>query len=487
MTVLAIDLGTGSVKVAVVDADLRVLAVTSRPYPVRSPRPGAAETEPAAWARAVADGVQAVLSGRCGAVDPAALTAVGLSGQMHGVVLLGPDGAALDSALLWSDTRATAEVARLAAAPPAVRERLANPLVPGMAGPLLALLARTEPVALWRAAAAVSPKDWLRVAIAGPDALAADPSDASATLLWDVPGNRWDAEVCAILGVDPALLPPVRASSDVAGRTTGALGLPPGLPVVTGAADTACAAFGTGTVRPGRGLVAVGTGAQVLVPLDAPIPTGPAPVTHTYRSAVPGGWYRMGAVQSAGMTLERVLGWFGAGWDEALAALRERPDGDPVFLPYLAGERTPWLDPALRGSWTGLGLEHDRRAILRAALSGVACALADAWDAVLDTGADPGVPFLVGGGSVDPGWRQLLADTLRTPLQPVAVPHAAALGAAALALVGTGVLAAADAPGLLEQVTLGPRPAPLVEPDVAAIGWVLELRARFEAARHRLA
>ena len=486
MTVLAIDLGTGSVKVAVVDADLRVLAVTSRAYPVRSPRPGAAETEPAAWAGAVADGVRAVLSGRHGAIDPGALTAVGLSGQMHGVVLLGPDGGALGSALLWSDTRATAEVARLAAAPPAVLERLANPLVPGMAGPLLALMARTEPVALWRAASAVSPKDWLRVAIAGPDALAADPSDASATLLWDVPGNRWDAEVCALLGVDPDLLPPVRPSADVVGRTTGALGLPPGLPVVTGAADTACAAFGTGTVRPGRGLVSVGTGGQVLVPLDAPIVTGPAPVTHTYRAAVPRGWYRMGAVQSAGLTLERVLGWLGAGWDEALAALRERPDGDPVFLPYLTGERTPWLDPALRGSWTGLGLGHDRAALLRAALGGVACALADAWDAVLDTGADPGVPFLVGGGTVDPGWRQLLADTLRVPLQPVAVPHGAALGAAALALVGTGVLAAADAPALLEQVALGPRPAPLVEPDVAANGWVLEQRARFEAARHRL-
>ena len=124
-----------------------------------------------------------------------------------------------------------------------------------MAGPLLALMARTEPVsALAGVRPPVQPKDWLRVAIAGPGALAADPSDASATLLWDVPGNRWDAEVCGLLDVDPDLLPPVRPSADVVGRTTGALGLPPGLPVVTGAADTAAAALGTGTVRPGRGL-----------------------------------------------------------------------------------------------------------------------------------------------------------------------------------------------------------------------------------------
>ncbi len=127
---------------------------------------------------------------------------------MHGVVLLGPQGGALGSALLWPDTRATAEVARLAAAPAAVRERLANPLVPGMAGPMLAMLARTEPVMLWQAVAAVAPKDWLRVALAGPDAIATDPSDASATLLWDVPGNRWDAEVCELLGIDAGSAPP---------------------------------------------------------------------------------------------------------------------------------------------------------------------------------------------------------------------------------------------------------------------------------------
>src|SRR6185312_3250248 len=148
------------------------------------------------------------------------------------------------------------------------------------------------------------------------------------------------------------------------------------------------------------------------------------PVTSTYRSALPtgtalGGWYRMGGVLSAGLVLERVLSWLGAGWDEALAAVRT-PLGagshDPVFLPHLAGERTPWLDPHLRGAWTGLGLEHDRRSLLRAALTGVACTIADAWDAVGETGVDAGVPLLVGGGSVDPAWRQLLADTLRTPL-----------------------------------------------------------------------
>ena len=485
MSVLALDLGTGSVKAALVDDELRVLAHASRPYPVVAPRPGAALTEPARWAEAVSDAVGEVLAG--GSRAARSLAGVGLCGQMHGLVLLGADGAAQGPALLWPDTRATAEVERLAAAPAALRERLANPLSPGMAGPLLALVTRTEPVTLWQTAAAVQPKDWLRVALAGPGALAADPSDASATLLWDVPGNRWDAEACAVLGVDPQLLPPVRASHDVVGRTTGALGLPAGLPVVTGAGDTASAALGTGTVRPGRGLLAVGTGAQVVVPLARPGTPGATPVTHTYRAAVPGGWYRMGAVQSAGLTLERVLAWLGAGWDEALAALAGRRGEDPVFLPHLAGERTPWLDPRMRGAWTGLGLEHDRPALLRSALAGVACAVADAWDAVADTGAAPGVPFLVGGGSVHSAWRQLLADALRTPLQPVAAPHAAVLGAAALALVGTGALELDEAVKHLDETARGAGAPQYVEPDIDAIGWVLELRARFEDARHRLA
>jgi xylulokinase len=486
MSVLALDLGTGSVKAALVDDALRVVASAARPYAVGTPRPGAAETEPGQWQAAVADAVGAVL-----AASPVQQpVAVGLCGQMHGLVLLGADGAALAPAVLWPDTRAEHEVERLAAAPPGVRTRLGNPLVPGMAGPILAMLAKAEPVTLWRTVAAVQPKDWLRVALAGPDAIAADPSDASATLLWDVAGNRWDAEVCRLLDVDMALLAPVRASHDVVGRTTGALGVPPGLPVVVGAADVASAALGTGTVRPGRGLVSVGTGAQVLVPLREPAVPGPDPVTHTYRSALPAtatsGWYRMGAVLSAGLVLERVLGWLGAGWDEALAAVRRPRVGDPVFLPHLAGERTPWIDPHLRGAWTGLGLEHDRAALLRSALTGVACALADAWDAVADTGADAGVPLLVGGGSVHPAWRQLLADLLRTPLRPVPAADAAVLGAAALALAGTGMLELENA---VEQLAAqaAPPDGVLVEPQIDTVGWVLEARARFEDARHRLA
>jgi xylulokinase len=382
-------------------------------------------------------------------------------------------------------------VARLRDAGPDVTRRLANPLVPGMAGPLLALLTRTRPDLVAGAVAAVQPKDWLRSAVAGPGAVGGDPSDASATLLWDVEADGWSTDAAAVLGIDAALLPPVRPSRGIVGETTGALGLPAGLPVVTGAGDTACAALGTGTLRPGRGQVSIGTGGQILVPLAASAVRAKAsPVTHTYRDAADG-WYRMGAVQNCGLALERVLGWLGATWPQALASLTgvTSADGitsvaDPVFLPHLSGERTPWLDPTMRGAWVGLGLEHDREHLLRAALTGVACSLADAWDAVLATGADPGIPYLVGGGSVDGAWRRLLADVLGTPLRPASAPDAAVVGAAALALTGLGTLTLDEAAAVLDQRAGG---GATVEPSRTHAGWVADVRGRFADARERLA
>ena len=486
VSVLAIDLGTGSVKVALVADDLTVLRQASRPYPVLSPEPGSARGDPADWAQAVEAAVTEVLAGDRQHRSPEPVHGVGLSGQMHGLVLLDVLGATVGPALLWPDTRAGLELRRLAAGPEALLTRLANPLVPGMAGPMLAMLARTEPELVARASVAVQPKDWLRTAIAGHRSLAADPSDASATLLWGVPGDRWDDEACALLGVDPRLLAPVHPSRAVVGETTGALSLPPGLPVVTGAGDTACAALGTGTVVPGRGQLSIGTGGQILVPVHAATVRAASaahPVVHTYRDAADG-WYRMGAVQNCGLALERVLGWLGATWPEALAALLGSVTRAPVFLPHLSGERTPWLDPSLRGAWVGLGLEHDRSDLLRGALLGVACALADAWDAVVDSGADPGVPLLVGGGSVDGAWRRLLADLLRTPLLPAHAPDAAVVGAGVLALVAAGRVGLGEAAALLDRrVTDVAVP---VEPHPTAGAWVDDVRARFADARARL-
>ncbi len=485
VSVLAIDLGTGSVKVALVADDLTVLRQASRGYPVRSPEPGAALGDPADWAVAVEDAVAEVLAGagRHRSADP--LRGTGLSGQMHGLVLLDVLGATVGPALLWPDIRAGLELRRLAAGPDTVLARLANPLVPGMAGPMLARLARTEPERVARSSVAVQPKDWLRTAIAGVRAVAADPSDASATLLWDVPGDCWDADAAALLGLDPGLLAAVRPSREVVAETTGALGLPPGVPVVTGAGDTACAALGTGTLIPGRGQVSIGTGGQILAPIDATTARTATrrPVVHTYRDAADG-WYRMGAVQNCGLALERVLEWLGATWPEALAALVGSVTRAPVFLPHLSGERTPWLDPSLRGAWVGLGLEHERADLLRGALLGVACAIADAWDAVVASGAEPGVPLLVGGGSVDGAWRRLLADLLGTPLLPAQAPDAAVLGAGALALVASGRMGLGEAAAVLDQrAAAGAVP---VEPAPTAAAWVGDVRARFADARERL-
>lgn len=486
MSVLAIDLGTGSVKAALVEDDLTVSRHASRPYPVHAPVPGSALGRPAEWAAAVEAAVTEVLDAAGTGTGPRRPDAVGLSGQMHGLVLLDPDGVAVTDALLWPETRATAELERLRSMLDGDLARLANPLVPGMAGPLLAYLSRTDPDVVRRAAHAVQPKDWLRAALVGPNGVGVDPSDASATLLWDVAADGYSSAALMALGIDTVLLPPVRRSRDVVGETTGALGVPAGVPVVTGAGDTACAALGTGTLRPGRGQVSIGTGGQTLVPVDVAVPDA-RPVVHTYRDAGDG-WYRMGAVQNCGLALERVLGWLGASWDEALAALAAGSAvTPPVFLPHLSGERTPWLDPAMRGAWTGLGLEHDRGDLLRAALLGVACSVADAWDAVLAAGDGPADVLLVGGGSVHPAWRQTLADVLATPLTPASAPDAGVVGAAVLALAGLGRLTLDDAvTTLADRATRG---AVTVDPssDAGAGEQVAALRARFADARTRLA
>jgi xylulokinase len=429
---LGIDLGTSSVKVVVVTLDGTVAGQATGDYRVSSPGPGQSESDPAEWLVATADAVKAAVAGA--GVEP---VAIGLSGQMHGVVPAAADGRPVRAAMLWSDARAVAELAAYASLPPTVRARLANPLSPGMAGPLLAWLARNEPDAWAATRWALQPKDWLRAQLTG--RYATEPSDASGTLLYDVPADRWDIDVVAALGLDAARLPPILArSADNAGTLTAQaaelLGLRPGLPIAAGAADTAAAALGSGLTEPGTLQLTIGTGAQLVKPIAAlPEPLPERPVTHLYRAATDTGWYAMAAILNGGLTLEWVRRVLGATWPElyAAAAVPPRPD-DPFFLPQMHGERTPYLDPGMRGAWTRLDPRHDRRDLLRAALEGVAFAVREALDCLVEPDERLGRIRLAGGGTRDEGWRQMLADVLGQPLEPVEVPAASALGAAEL-------------------------------------------------------
>ena len=453
--VLGIDLGTSSVKAVVARLDGSVAGQSRSDYPVRSPRPGWSETAPADWLSATATAVRAAVAGA--GVQPGA---VGLSGQMHGLVPTAADGRPVRPAMLWSDARALAELERYRRLPPAIRRRLANPLSPGMAGPMLAWLAAREPAAYAATHVALQPKDWLRARLTG--RLATEPSDASATLLYDLAHDTWDADVVPALGIDPARLPPILARSGAGAGTltagaAAALGLRAGIVVAAGAADTAAAALGSGLTDPGAVQLTIGTGVQIVRPVAAlPDPLPGDPVTHLYRAATDTGWYAMGAALNGGLTLAWVCRTLGADWPELYAAAATAPRADdPYFLPHLNGERTPYLDPGLRGAWTGLNPRHGRAHLLRAALEGVAFAARDVLGHVLGPGDDAVHLRLAGGGTTDPAWRQMLADVLGHPLDPVEVAAASGLGAALLGARAAGlpVPAPADRPGGSPAVT----------------------------------
>ena len=463
---LGLDLGTSSVKTLLLAEDGAVLGEGSAPYAVRAPRPGWAESSPEDWWEAVLKATDAAVDRR-----GAEVTALGLSGQMHGVVLVDEQGLPLRPAVLWADARSGEELAAYRALDEDLGRRLANPPAVGMAGPSLLWLRDREPETYTSARWALQPKDWLRMRMTGE--VATEPSDASATLLYDLPADDWSYATVEKLGLRVELLAPLIPSACVAGtlggEAAGELGLREGLPVAAGAADTAAAMLGSGLLRPGHVQLTVGTGGQIVTPRRGPDPD-PHGRTHLYRAAVPGLWYSMAAVQNAGLALEWVRKVLDASWNEVYEEAFAVPPGSQgiTFLPYLSGERTPRFDPGARGAWTGLGLDHTRAHLLRAALEGVAFALREALEALEDQGVT--APELrlagggTGGGSGEP-WRQLLADVLGRPLWPLPdeiSSVASARGAALLAGLASGAYPAAKA-----TLPLTPEPKNSIKPGEA--------------------
>jgi xylulokinase len=437
MAMLGIDLGTSSVKVIVLDTQGRTLSVSKGNYKVMAPLPGWAESDPSAWWRATVSTVQAAVT----QAPQDTITAIGLSGQMHGIVPTNKEGQPTRAALLWADTRAEAELARYQALPTSMLERLANPLVPGMAGPLLCWLADHEATSYQATRWALQPKDWLRLCLT--DSIATDPSDASATLLYDLPADRWADDVIAALSLKRDLFAPISQSGVLAGtlsaRAAEALGLSPGLPVATGAADTAAAALGTGLLAPGPIQLTLGTGAQ-LVQLCSEPRADPTWRTHLYRSADEANWYTMAAVQNAGLALDWARHTLGASWDDVYASADLVAPGAEglTFLPYLTRERAHHRNPHSSGAFLGMRIDHQREHLLHAALEGVAFGIRVALEA-LPEASKAATLRLAGGGSVHPAWRQMLADVLGKELVTVDTLAASARGAALLGGIATGI------------------------------------------------
>lgn len=482
---LGIDLGTGSVKAILLSPGGAVLGEASSPYEVASPQPGWAETDPQAWWAATVSAVRTALTAAGGGER---VEAVGLSGQMHGVVLADEAGEPLRPAVLWADTRTSPLLDTYREAlGEAIYRRLENPITAGMAGPTLLWLKAHEPHLLARARWALQPKDWLRWRLTG--VVASEPSDASGTLLYAVREARWLVAAAERLGVSPTLLPPLLPSDAVAGPVQGAaaaaLGLPAGVPVVAGGADTACAALGSALTEAGEAQLTVGTGAQLIV-LQGVGAGRPERGVHLYRTVLGpphAPFYALGAVQNAGLALEWARRTLGRSWESfyelAFADLRGAPPGSGgvTFLPYLSGERTPHLDARVRGGWVGLSLHSTPAHLARAAFEGVAFALKDALAAL---GLPPDAPLkLAGGGTVHPAWRRLLADTLGRPLTPGGTPSASARGAALLAGLGVGLYERAD-------VLPTPQPAGEIVTPNAPDGRLEDAYTRFRALYPRL-
>ncbi|UCH26641.1 MAG: xylulose kinase, partial [Trueperaceae bacterium] len=308
---LGIDLGTGSVKALLLGDDGRVLGEASSSYPVSAPQPGWAETDPSDWWRGTCEAVRQAVGEHAQDVS-----ALGLSGQMHGVVLCREDGTPLRPAILWADMRSSATLESYRALGSEQRSHLANPVAAGMAGPSLLWLREHENDTYRAAHWALQPKDWLRLRLTG--AANADPSDASATLLFDLQQDRWSDEITRALGLRNDWLAPITPSHEIAGTLTdeasAELGLEPGLPVATGAADAAASAFGSGLIAPGQVQINIGTAMQIFAIRDAPV-VDPTLRTHLFRSAS-GSWYAMAAMQNAGIALEWVREILGLSWEE---------------------------------------------------------------------------------------------------------------------------------------------------------------------------
>lgn len=452
---LGIDLGTGSVKALLIDDDGRTVAEASHPYAVSSPMPGYAETAPSDWWAGTVAAVRTCCAGR-----GAHVRGIGLSGQAHGLVVLGETEKPLRPAILWADQRAAVEMAAVLALPEEVRRPLANPVVSGMAGLSLLWLRRNEPATYAAIRRILSPKDWLRLILTGE--VATEPTDAAMTLLYEIDGDRWAANFLEALSIDPAILAPVVESHSVAGGLTASaaaeLGLPVGTPVAAGLSDTASCLFGMGQTKPGSTILQVGSGIQIMSVVEG-IEPRVQPFYNSYRG-IGRSLYSMAALQNGGTVFEWARTVLGASWPEMYRAGFDENEGNGgiVFLPYVAGERAPLLDPNAAAAWAYMRLGCTRAQLIRSVFEGVALAVRDSWDAMRGFGVSADRILLTGGGSTDPRWQQLLADILEMPLVPAHDLGNATIGAAYL-----GGIAAGHWRGT-EDIPFPDRPGAPVEP-----------------------
>ncbi|MEA4813288.1 MAG: xylulokinase [Oscillospiraceae bacterium] len=456
---IGIDLGTSGTKTVLFNTDGRAVASKTVEYPMSQPHNGWAEQEPRDWWRAVCETLRAVVGGS--GVDTKSIRGVGISGQMHGLVLLDKNGAVLRPSIIWCDGRTGEECREISEIIGKQRliEITANPALPGFTAGKILWVRKHEPEIWARARHILLPKDYIRYMLTG--VFATEVSDASGMNLLDVPRRKWSGEVLEKLSISEEMLGKMFESSDVTGFVTSeaaeATGLSNGTPVVGGAGDNAAAAVGTGVVSAGKAFTTIGTSGVIFAHSDS-VTIDPKGRVHTFCAAVPGAWTVMSCTLAAGLSLK----WFRDNLCAGEMYDAENQGIDPyiimdaeaeksgvganrlLFLPYLMGERSPLLDEKARGAFIGLSAMHTRGDMIRAVLEGVAYSQRQCLDILRSMGVVTSDMMACGGGAKSPLWRQMLADvygigvaTSKTALE------GPALGVAILAGVGTGVFSSA--------------------------------------------
>lgn len=451
---LGIDLGTSGTKTVLFDTLGNVIASDTIEYPLYQPKNGYAEQDPADWANAAVNTIKNVL--QKSKIDSSDIVGIGISGQMHGLVMLDENNEVIRKSIIWCDQRTEKEVEEMNQK--VGREKLieitANPALTGWTAAKILWVRNNEPENYKRCKHILLPKDYVRFVLTG--VYASEVSDASGMQLLDVPHRKWSEEICSLLDIDMNMLPKLYESADITGYITKdaaqMTGLKEGTLVCGGAGDNAAAAVGTGVVKDGLAFTTIGTSGVVFAHTSK-VSIDPKGRVHTCCAAVPGQWHIMGVTQAAGLSLR----WYRDNFcgDEAnVAKLTEKdtyevmteealtvPIGSEklLYLPYLMGERTPHLDPNARGVFFGLSAVHTKKHLLRAVMEGVSFSLRDCVEICREMNINVSDMTACGGGGTSPLWRQMLSDLYNCPVKTCASKEGPALGVAILAMVAAGV------------------------------------------------
>ena len=480
---MGVDVSTTGAKALLIDGEGRVVSSATTPLRLLTPRPLWSEQQPHEWWTGATTSIKGALE-QAG-VEGTAIAAIGLTGQMHGLVTLGERGEVLRPAILWNDQRTAAQCDEIRTRMGGKRrlvEITGNDALTGFTAPKILWVREHEPEVYARIHHILLPKDYLRYRLTGDFAM--DKADGSGTLLFDLRNRTWSPEVLAALEIPPEWLPPTFEGTEITGRVSEAAaeatGLAVGTPVVAGSGDQAAGAVGVGAVRSGIVSLVLGTSGVVFAPTEAPL-IEPEGRLHAFCHALLERWHLMGVTLSAAGSLQWYRDTLAAevDFDELLAEAEGADAGSDglLFLPYLSGERTPYPDPLARGAFVGLTLRHQRAHLTRALLEGVAFSLRDCFSLLQEAGLGGIEEVRVsGGGARSPLWRQVVASVLGVALVSVQADEGAAYGAALLAGVGVG-----EWPSVPAACEVGVRLGERVEPRSADIEVYARAYAEYRA------